>query len=268
MGLFRWLFGKRRDPPPEEPPGQVSGAGSGDLEGAWNVVSWEMDGQAVEVASRYDKVVIEHDKYVAVRGDEAVGLFFLKLDGSKQPKQVNLLFPQENEPFLGIFAREGDTLKLCWDGTRPGRRPTAFTGASPCMCLGLLRSEAYAAEAARLQGKWSVLEMEENGAKVPEGRCLTAIEFAADALILTRSDQARLVMAFSINPLTNPKSVEIVAEPGDGRQFFMTGIYALEEDRLRLCWHDSGHGRPAGFETSASTSASSFLLKRAEVPVN
>jgi len=57
----------------------------------------------------------------------------------------------------------------------------------------------------------------------------------------------------------------MVAEAADGRQFFMTGIYAFEKNWLRLSWHDSGHGCPAEFETTARTSASSFLLERIDV---
>jgi len=185
MGLFDWLFGKRRQPPLT---GQGGGAGSGELDGVWKVVSWEMGGQAVEVVGRYDRVVIQQDRYVALRGDESVGYFILRADGSRHPGQIDLTDPHEEVPFLGIYAREGDRLRLCWDGNHPGRRPTTFTGEPPRVYLVLLGHEAYRAEAARLEGEWAVLEMEENGARVPEGTRLAAIEIAGDGLILTRPD--------------------------------------------------------------------------------
>jgi uncharacterized protein (TIGR03067 family) len=237
-----------------------------ELEGSWKVVSWEQDGQTVPVASVYDKVVIWDDKYLAYRGDEVVAFFILKKDGSEHPRPVDFTHPAEQLPFMGIYAREGEALKLCWDGNRPGKRPTTFTGAHSCMYLQLLALEAFTAEAAHIQGKWAVLEMEQDGARVPTR--LTALEIAGDQLILMRSDQARLVMAFSLNPLTNPRSFEIVVGFGDDSKFSMIGIYAFDGDQLRLCWHDSGHGLPAGFETRARTPASSFLLQRAEVPAN
>ena len=265
MGLFDWLFGKRRQPPPTAQ-GGPGGAGSSELDGVWKVVSWEMGGQAVEVHSRYDRVVIQQDRYVAFRGDESVGYFLLRVDGSRHPGQIDLTDPPGEVPFLGIYAREGDRLRLCWDGNRPGSRPTTFSGEPPCVYLGLLGHDAYRAEAAGVEGEWAVLEMEENGARVPDGTRCAAVEFAGDRLILTRPDQARLVMTFSLNPLTSPRSLEIVAEAGDGRVFYLAGIYALEGDRLRLCYNDSGHGRPAGFGTSAQVPAASFLLKRAKVP--
>ena len=241
-----------------------NGAG-GELEGTWKVVSCDVDGQAVDPVNLYDKVVIQNNEYLAYRGDEVVGFFLLKCDDSKHPRQVDFTHPAEKEPFVGIYAREDDTLRCCWDGNRPGMRPTHFTGADSCMCLGLMSFETFQAEAARLHGKWAVLQHEDSGEKVPQGT-VTAIEFAGANLILTRADQAQLVMAFSLNPLTNPRSLEIVTESGDGRTFFMTGIYAMEGDLLRLCWNDSGHGPPVGFATNAKVPASSFLLKRAEVP--
>jgi uncharacterized protein (TIGR03067 family) len=263
MGMFDWLFGARHNLSSQDSLHLGNGAGGGELEGTWKVVSWQMGGQAVDLGSVYDKVVIQNNEYLAYRGDEVVAFFILKCDGSKHPKQVDFTHPAEKEPFFGVYAREGDTLKFCWDGNRPGKRPTLFTGAGSCMHLGLLSFETYRAEVGRLQGKWAVLQHEDSGEKVPVGT-VSAIEFAGAKLILTRADQAQLVMAFSLNPLTNPKSLEIVTEPGDGRRFFMTGIYAMEGDLLRLCWNDSGHGPPAGFATNAKIPASSFLLTRAE----
>src|SRR5262249_54809349 len=162
-------------PPPGEPQGPGRGAGSGELEGTWKVMSCEAGAQAVDLACVYEKVVIQDGKYLAYRGDEAVAFFVLECDGSKHPRQVELTSPPEPEPFLGIYAREGDALKVCWDSNRPGKWPTAFTGAYPCMCLVLIEYESFKAEAARLQGNWAVLWMEENGARVPEGTGLTEV---------------------------------------------------------------------------------------------
>jgi uncharacterized protein (TIGR03067 family) len=240
-----------------------NGTGRGELEGTWKVVRWEIGGQAVDLGSVYDRVVIQNNEYLAYQGDDVVAGFILKCDGSKYPKQVDFTHPAEKEPFLGIYAREGDTLRFCWDGNRPGKRPTLFTGAGSCMHLGLLSSDAYRAEVGQLQGKWAVLRHENSGEKVPDGM-VSAVEFAGASLIVTRADQAQTVMTFSLNPFTNPMSLDIVTEPGDGRKFFMTGIYAMEGDLLRLCWNDSGHGPPAGFATNARIPASSFILKRAE----
>jgi uncharacterized protein (TIGR03067 family) len=110
-----------------------------DLQGTWRVASWEQEGKAVDVASRYNKVVITGDQYVAYLGDEPAAFFILKLDGSKQPKQVDFTHPEEPEPYFGIYAQEGNWLGLCWDGVRPGRRPTFFSGAGTQMCIRLER---------------------------------------------------------------------------------------------------------------------------------
>jgi uncharacterized protein (TIGR03067 family) len=88
--------------------------------------------------------------------------------------------------------------------------------------------------------------MEDSGDKVPEGMRLTAIDIAGDKLILTSARSGQVEMAFSINPSTSPRSLEIVAVMGAGNKARLTGIYALEGDRLRVCRNDSGHGRAGG----------------------
>jgi uncharacterized protein (TIGR03067 family) len=109
------------------------------LEGTWKVVGWEQDGKAVDVASRYNKVVVSGDEYFGCQGDAVAAFFILKLDGRKHPKHVDFTYPEDKEPFLGIYAREGNELKLCWDGVRPGQRPTTFTGAGTHMYIRLER---------------------------------------------------------------------------------------------------------------------------------
>jgi len=125
--------------------------------------------------------------------------------------------------------------------------------------------KAARSESARLQGKWTVLDMEDSGEKVPAEVRLTLIEFADDKLFLSNAQSTqsnRIEMKFSINPSTMPKSLEIVAVTGDGSKVMMKGIYEFGEDQLRLCWNDSGHGRPKGFETNATTQGMSFQLMR------
>ena len=119
-----------------------SKTGGGELEGPWKVVAWEQDGKAVDVASRYNKVVISGEKYTGYQGDEVAAFFILKLNGSRNPKHVDFTHPEEKEPFLGIYAREGNELKLCWDGARPGQRPTNFSGAGTQMYIRVERSKA------------------------------------------------------------------------------------------------------------------------------
>jgi len=122
----------------------------------------------------------------------------------------------------------------------------------------------------RLQGRWIVVEFEDSGVPVPPGAGITALEFAGDTLFLEAGPadpSDRLGLLFSSDPTTSPPSLDIQATTPDGDVFFMTGIYAFEGEQLRVCWNDSGHGRPATFKTDAQTTGFSFLLERAPAVV-
>jgi uncharacterized protein (TIGR03067 family) len=97
------------------------------LQGKWAVVSVERDGKADE---RWKDAVrtIEGNKYVLApkEGAKVEGTF--KIDPVKKPK----VFDSEpaggqykGKTLLGIYAVEGDTLKICF--AEPGKdRPTEF----------------------------------------------------------------------------------------------------------------------------------------------
>ncbi len=117
-------------------------------------------------------------------------------------------------------------------------------------------------ESSLLQGRWTVLDFEDSGDKVPQEIGFSTIEFAGEKLILEKEGAGRLELSFRVFASTRPKSLEIEANTPEGNRFFMTGIYAFEGDLLRVCWNDSGHGRPTTFETNAQTRGLSFVLKR------
>lgn len=116
-------------------------------------------------------------------------------------------------------------------------------------------------EAPPLQGRWAVLEFEDSGAKVHQEIGFSAVEFAGEKLILEKEGAGRLVLSFRADATTRPGSLDIEANTPEGNRFFMTGIYAVEGDQLRVCWNDSGHGRPTTFETNDQTCGFSLVLR-------
>jgi RNA polymerase sigma factor (sigma-70 family) len=99
------------------------------LLGSWHVVSAERNGQQPPEGER-DAVMSMRINF----GKETMTLsigeretnFSYTLDSSKKPKQIELLNIERNEKAAGIYALEGDNLKLCVANSPNEPRPTEF----------------------------------------------------------------------------------------------------------------------------------------------
>jgi uncharacterized protein (TIGR03067 family) len=100
------------------------------LEGTWQVVSMEMDGQKQpEDEAKQFKVVIKGNKYSLKRGDDTVNQGTFTIDATKKPKTIDIK-PSEGDnsgqTMLGIYEQDGDTQKTCY--AQPDKkRPTKFS---------------------------------------------------------------------------------------------------------------------------------------------
>lgn len=100
------------------------------LEGTWQVVSMEMDGQKQpEDEAKQFKIVIKGNKYTLKRGDDTVNQGTFTIDATKKPKTIDIK-PTEGDnagqTMLGIYEQDGDTQKTCY--AQPDKkRPTKFS---------------------------------------------------------------------------------------------------------------------------------------------
>lgn len=100
------------------------------LEGTWQVVSMERDGekQSEDDAKQF-KVIIKGNKYTLKNQDNTVNQGTLTIDATKKPKTIDIK-PTEGDnagqTMLGIYEQKGDTLKTCY--AQPDqKRPTKLS---------------------------------------------------------------------------------------------------------------------------------------------
>jgi uncharacterized protein (TIGR03067 family) len=96
-----------------------------ELEGTWRLASVEGNGKALPLTAGHPRWAIRGDK-VHYGGED---LATLTADAGSTPKTVDMRFVSPSREFEGIYAIEGDTLKVCLNTQADGvkERPLVFS---------------------------------------------------------------------------------------------------------------------------------------------
>jgi uncharacterized protein (TIGR03067 family) len=118
-----------------------------------------------------------------------------------------------------------------------------------------------------LQGKWKLVELQENGGKAPPERIKnTRWTFKGVHVEATEDgDKWLKVGDIKLDPSKNPKQLELVGV-GDFEGKTILGIYKLEKGRLTVCSRDPNKGRPTEFTADGpkGEEARLYTLERLE----
>jgi uncharacterized protein (TIGR03067 family) len=139
------------------------------------------------------------------------------------------------------------------------------------MILALLSGSLFAAadqkadlkkDYDRLSGSWRLLYAVEDGKVVPRGQVRKVELITKGKTFEIRGDAARGTSPsgmFTIDPTTNPKSVDSVQGRGPHKGEKILGIYEIiDANHERACWAPPGQPRPTAF---ASKPGSGELLQ-------
>lgn len=121
------------------------------------------------------------------------------------------------------------------------------------------------AELQRLQGRWEVIELAEDGRVIPPSAIEDwlpsggRIEIADNAIVTTSPDDGKKqVKVFSVDATQYPKTIEITSR--DKREVW--GIYKFDNDRLLVCVVDAEDAtRPTEFSAKAGSKRMLMTLK-------
>jgi uncharacterized protein (TIGR03067 family) len=186
---------------------------------------------------------------------------------------------------LGIYALQGDRLKLCFS-EREQERPTEFAaeGKSGLRTFLVLRHEAGDSKNGRikketestpkatedlkaLEGTWRVVSVEEKGVKTAVDRNYT-LTFRGDKLHQFDNSPhgVDFQYTFKLDPTMDMKTIDTtIIKAGNERDKeevgkTMLGIYALDGDDLQICI--GVPVRPTGFQTKGKPDTVLLVLKR------
>jgi uncharacterized protein (TIGR03067 family) len=120
------------------------------------------------------------------------------------------------------------------------------------------KSQAVAAELAKLQGTWQLVSSETNGKKLPEEQVKQfRVKIEKDRHTVTFGDQVVAhEVKFTVDPTTQPKGTEDTLEDEPNRGKKIRGIYLLEGDSLTSCVGAIDAPRPTEFSSKPGSGQS------------
>jgi uncharacterized protein (TIGR03067 family) len=269
-----------------EPTQRTSDADLTALQGKWYVAGMAMAGQSMTNARSTGATITVNGTAFTTSSMGAVysGTFKLGADGST--RTIDMLFtdgPEKGKTSLAVYKLEGETWTISI-GMTGQRRPKEFTThAGGGDVVELLTRTAVdsttrpvalsefaaparadsAAEMAKLQGAWSAISITSDGVPLPDMYLSSAKRVAkGNEITVTVAGQVQVHVTFSVNPNTNPKSLEYVQLAGPDKGRTMHGIYELKGDTLRTCYAPVGAPRPAEFASNGKDGRTYSVWKR------
>jgi RNA polymerase sigma factor (sigma-70 family) len=122
-------------------------------------------------------------------------------------------------------------------------------------------------EATELEGEWEMVACERDGGpQDPALEDLHLIFRGGELLCRADGDKNRVMKAkIKLDPRRSPKAIDLTMADGRGKEVASAGIYALEGDRLRLCFPQgttNSARRPRAFKTESGDGLVLMVLER------
>src|SRR5437867_3191274 len=213
------------------------------LQGTWDIVSLEVEGRAMaEHGFKGSQIVVQGNKFNSL----SMGATYkgkLKVESAKTPKRLDLMFeegPEKGNKSLAIYELDGDSWRICLTVTAKDRPTTFATKPGSGLALETLKrstttseSGALRQEIALLEGEWSLVSLVRDGQPMPQqivrsGKRLaqgneTTVMFGRDVI---------LKAAYSLGPLSTPKTIDYILTAGPNVGEIQHGIYEWAGDAV------------------------------------
>jgi len=257
------------------------------LQGNWNIVNLEMEGQKMPAMGA--KIAVNGDRFKTTgMGPTYEGK--IEVNTGTNPKTINLVFdsgPEAGNTALGIFDFEDDdTWKLCLT-TQGSNRPKVFAahpgtghafevlkregkgGAAGGATRGSARAPELApadpADLDPLQGEWTMVSGTMDGQPLDKSMLKAGKRVTrGNETSVLFGPQVFMKAKFTVDPTRSPKTIDLVHTDGGSAGQMQQGIYELEGDTLRLALAVPGKERPSDFSASPGDGRTVVSWKRAK----
>jgi uncharacterized protein (TIGR03067 family) len=123
--------------------------------------------------------------------------------------------------------------------------------------------EAARKEMAQLEGEWSMVSGEANGAAMPEATVKTGKRLAKDGeTTISLGGRVYFKAKFNIDPTKKPKAIDYTMTEGPTKGKTHLGIYDLDGDTLKFCFAAPGKDRPTEFTAKEGSQQTMSVWKR------
>jgi uncharacterized protein (TIGR03067 family) len=129
-----------------------------------------------------------------------------------------------------------------------------------------LAGHAVAGDAAKdqdkLQGTWKIVAGNEAGTTIPAERVKgTRMVVAGNTMSVQERGEKR-EMTFKLDPLKEPRAIDLTTTTGKDKGATAPGIYSLEGNTLKIAFAMPGKERPVNFAPRRGSGEMLFVMKR------
>ena len=251
------------------------------LQGVWNIVSLDLDGQTIP--ARGAKIAIDGDHFTSTgMGGTYEGT--MEVDESRTPKTLNMKFtagPEQGNTNVGIYELDGDTWRICL-ATRGTDRPKKFAAKPGTgIALEVLKRADHASSAEdlpafnfenvhfepapELAGEWKMVSGTLSGQKLDKTMLNSGRRVVeGNDMAVFFGPQAYAKAKFTVDRSKTPMSIDYYNTEGANAGKIQHGIYELDSKTLRLCLAAPGQPRPDDFTSTAGDGRTLAVWARGE----
>jgi len=120
-------------------------------------------------------------------------------------------------------------------------------------------------ELEKLAGTWNAVSIERDGKAMPADKVKgSTLTITGDKYVIKIGDMS-IEGVYKLDSSKKPKAIDATRSNGDDKGKTLVGIFSLEGDDLKMCFHPPANTeRPTEFSAKAGSGSALYVFKRAK----